>query len=382
LMIRVFWRMIDGYFVLGLMLLLAGWSRFLSIVPKNRQHKPIPGKILIIKLSALGDTVMMIPILRQLRKDLPGTEIYMLTTKLNSGVVKNCPYIDKLLLLDLYNPFKFLKGIFELHRIEFDYIIDFEQRIRISGLISYFLKAPQKIGFKTPGFHRHFLYTNTIVHRFDCHQFDCMAELVKDIIGPVNDRSIEFWITDSDLKSADAFLQRNGLQNKPLVVLHPGCGAEYLSGARAREWPLENYAKLGDFLSQAHGMTVFISGSLSEQAKAEKVQSMMSARTIMLVGKADLGQLAAILKRSRLLVCADTGIMHLGAAVGVKTVALFGPNTPLRCQPLSGHFVTVKSDLPCMPCVVFGSDKPGCSSFNCMRSLTFESVKQKIQSII
>lgn len=379
-MMRIIWRVIDKYICLLGIILINIFDNFWKVFYK-REFKNGYKKILIIKLSALGDTIMMIPILRALRNTLPNTYICVLATEINAGAINNCPYLDKIKLLHLNNPIIALKTIIELHKQQFGLIVDFEQRIKISPLIAYFIGAGERIGFKTKGYFRDFLYTKKIIHRKDWHEFRCMSELVKDIVGKISDSHLEFWIQDEDKKWADEFLHKYNLVGKKMIVMHPGCGPRYIKGARAREWPKENFAKLGDILSKTHNAQILITGGKAEVNLSQDIASLMEIKPLVLAGKLNIGKLAALLRHCALLISGDTGIIHLGAACGTKTIAIFGPSDPQRYKPLSGDYIIVKSNLSCMPCQTFGIDKPKCKKFNCIRSITVGDILNNSERI-
>ncbi|MFA4889343.1 MAG: glycosyltransferase family 9 protein [Candidatus Omnitrophota bacterium] len=288
-MIRIIWRFTDKYILLGLILLLAFWDKISKPFCKSNIKSEYK-KILIIKLSALGDTVMMVPIMRALRNRLPDCKISALVTGLNEEALRACPYLNRILILNLRNPRAAISVIIELRKEKFDLIIDFEQRIKLSALIAYFAGAKQTTGFVTKSYFRHYLYSNKITHKKELHEFKCMSELVKDITGEICDTSLEFWILEKDNKWAEDFLSINNLIAKRLVVLHPGCGAVYLRGARAREWSKEYFAQLATALQDKYNAQILISGSREEIGLAQEISSQMKNKPLILSGKVNIGR--------------------------------------------------------------------------------------------
>ncbi len=378
-MIRIIWRLADNYICLLLLILFGGFDKIKRALGKKKSAVAY-NKIVIIKLSALGDTVIMIPILRALRNSLPQAHITALVSKINIGAVYACPFLDKIKILNLGNPTELLKTIMNLHKQRFDLAIDFEQRIKLSSLIAYFTGCDERIGFKTKGYFRDYLYTKKIIHKNSLHEFKCMAELTKDITGEISDTHLEFRVSEEDKKWAEDFLQENNLKEKKIIALHPGCGIKYIKGARAREWPKENFIKLGDSLSGLYNSQILITGGKEECTLAQEIASAMKVKPLILSGKVDIGKLAALLKYCFLFISGDTGILHLAAACGTKTIGIFGPSSPEKWKPLTNNCNIVKSGLACAPCQIFGIDKPKCSEFKCINSISVTDILNVIQN--
>ncbi|TRZ47751.1 glycosyltransferase family 9 protein, partial [bacterium] len=249
------------------------------------------------------------------------------------------------------------------------------------ALISYFIGSRERAGFKTKGYLRYYLYTKKVTHRSDWHEFKCMAELVRGITGNIADTRLEFWISDEDKQWVDEFIRKHNLTGSHLIVFHPGCGARYTSGARAREWPKENYIVLGNILNRKDKTYIIITGSNEELSLAEDIAASMENKPLVLAGKLDIGKLAALFERCNLLIVGDTGIMHLGCACGIRVIAIFGPSNPERWRPLCGNYSIAISNLSCMPCQLFGIDVPRCNTFKCINSVSVEKVLNCIKEI-
>ncbi len=155
-------KLIDRFFGISLVWLL---GKFLK---KKHEFPQKLNSILVVKLSALGDTILLIPVLRSIKRKYPDAKITVLCTKINLGVLELCPYVNNLLVVDikklLFNPF-LVKKLFG--NMSFDIGLDFDQWTRISPLFLYFAKAGYKAGFKTENQYRHFLYDVSADHSQD-----------------------------------------------------------------------------------------------------------------------------------------------------------------------------------------------------------------------
>ena len=175
---------IDRYIGIPLCLLLSPFRRF-----PLRQSGAFK-KILAVRIGMIGDAILLIPSLRALREKFNDSHVVILCSEVNKEVFKNCPYLDQIIAVkfdDLINPFRLLAVINKLRSFEFDLVIDFEQWLRASALISFFSLARERIGFKTPGQFRHYLFTKTMPHIRNQHELECFLDLLKPLdIFPKN----------------------------------------------------------------------------------------------------------------------------------------------------------------------------------------------------
>jgi lipopolysaccharide heptosyltransferase I len=142
--------------------------------------------------------------------------------------------------------------------------------------------------------------------------------------------------------------------DRALVVLHPG--ARWAS----KLWPAASWAQLGDWLIKEKGLAVVITGSPGDRALAAQIEAQMQEKVWNLAGRTSLAELAGIMQKACLAVTADTGPMHLAAALGTKVVALFGPTAPGRTGPFGvGHRV-VRLGVECSPCFQRHCPEPRC----------------------
>ncbi len=156
-----------------------------------------------------------------------------------------------------------------------------------------------------------------------------------------------------------------------LVVLHPG--ARWPS----KLWPAAAWAQLGDWLSREHGLRVAITGSAADQRLAADILAQMQEPALSLAGRTTLPELAAVLRRARLMVTTDTGAMHLAAALETPVAALFGPTAPWRTGPFGAGHQIVRLGLDCSPCFQRRCPKP-----RCLTDLTPEMVQAACKKIL
>jgi heptosyltransferase-1 len=174
---------------------------------------------------------------------------------------------------------------------------------------------------------------------------------------------------------------RNIPTDRPIIVLHPGGGGDM----KQKRWPAERFARVAQSVCNRHQVFAIVVAGGAELAEASLIVNMLQGRGILAVNW-ELRHVAALLKYSSVLLCNDTGIMHLGAAVGTSVVALFGPTDPAESGPLGSHTI-IRSNVQCAPCHSREQPTAQClHQHRCMTSISIEDVvtaiDQALQEVI
>jgi heptosyltransferase-2 len=186
------------------------------------------------------------------------------------------------------------------------------------------------------------------------------------------DGSLE--VSEARKSVARDFLGTRGIKGTgALIALCPGS-----INSRAKRWPTERYAALGDRLIDELGAEVIVIGSKAEAEVSLEVSRQMRNRPVMLTGETDLAELVATLSLVDLLVTNDTGPAHIASALGRPTLVIFGPTNPLTTRPFSpfGEIVRVPPD--CAPCML--RDCP--IDHRCMTAITPDDVFQRARDLL
>ena len=150
-------KILDHYIGSFLCFLLGGFQSRRTV-----QHR-YPRRILLIQLSAIGDTILAVPTSRAIRNLFPNAHIAMIASSINLQYLEGCPYMDQQIPCRLEellkSPQKLIAFIVALRHQKFDCVIDFEHWARFSALIAYGSGASRRIGFRTAGQHRHYPYS-------------------------------------------------------------------------------------------------------------------------------------------------------------------------------------------------------------------------------
>jgi len=181
------------------------------------------------------------------------------------------------------------------------------------------------------------------------------------------------FISEKDKKNIDRLLLSMGVGPESLIMgLSPG--AKY---GPAKRWPSERFAAIGDRAVEQWHAVVILMGSRDEMAICKEVSQAMSYEPINLCGRTTLGEAVGLLRRCRFFVTNDSGLMHVGAALGVPMVAVFGSTNPETTGPRSNKARIVRYPVDCSPCL-----KPECpTDFRCMRSIEPEAVWEALADL-
>lgn len=153
-----------------------------------------------------------------------------------------------------------------------------------------------------------------------------------DIVGEVGE---EFYPSDRARTEMTRRLveEIDWLGDTPLAVIHPGGGSNPLETDSRKRWPVERFALLGNHLARTHRARVLLVGGETDRPAATAVAGMMAGRVPNLAGKLTLSEIGALAEMADLYVGNDTGPTHVAAAVGCKTLAIYGPTQPFVSQP-------------------------------------------------
>ncbi|QWE10889.1 glycosyltransferase family 9 protein [Polynucleobacter sp. es-EL-1] len=310
----------------------------------------LPDQILIIKLSAFGDSLCLIPSLRYFSKSFPDCKIDWLTTGRSSPkTFSEIKFIHEIIIfpLNIFRALIFLPSlIFKIKK--YDLVIDCDQYYALSELIALFSR--RSVGFSTPIKGSNF--SHSISYDPLLNEILQFKLLFDEIPVPRNNSDVSFHadcleLTDNYqptdfLKNAILNLD---LQTKPLIVLYPGSG----SNAKIRRWSASNYIELSNFLSEK--FTVVFAGGADEIDLKTILSS--SKKSIDWIGKWSLTEWAWILRHhTSMFVGNDGGLFHLADSQGARTLGIFGPSLYSKwgsINPRSRHIEI--SSLECRPCL-------------------------------
>ncbi len=329
-----------------------------------------PRRILVVKLAAVGDTVVVQPALRALRQRYPDAHLTWVASPINFSAAETVGGVDELRRFEPRNLPALGGFVSRLRDEQYELAVDFDQWSRMTALLVALSGARIRVGFDTRGQGRGLVYNRPFVPPSNTHELEHFLALARLAGATSNDRSIRLELpAEARARAAE----RLGVKRRKRVALHPGCGR---AGA-ARQWPAERFAAVGDFAANRLGAEVYITGGADEGHVTHEVVDRMRAPAAVLCDEFAFADFAALIEQMDVVVCGNTGAMHIAAAVGTPTIALHGPTNPQRWGPVGDGHVVLQSPLPCSPCLDLGFEY-GCASAPCMRTIGVAEVCQAL----
>ena len=301
-------------------------------------------KLAIVKLSSLGDVIHALPVARAIRRARPSVHLTWIVEAREYALLRDHPDLDMVIPVDtrlwrrlIRRPSGVREVLGKVSRLRgriraarFDVVLDLQGLIK-SGLLTAYTGAPLRIGFTADHCREglNCLFTNRRVRppATAVHVVDQYLSLL-DPLGVAPD-PVEFHVPIPDLaaRRMDDFLGEQGVKSRDLLVaVNPG------AGRANKRWPIEHFRRLADELGHEPGVKILLLWGPDEVHMARQIRDGSSARAI-LAPPTDLHELAALLRRSALMVANDTGPLHLAAALGTPSLGLFGPTRAERNGP-------------------------------------------------
>jgi len=338
-------------------------------------------KILIRSTSWIGDSVISIPALRELRRIFPSSKLVLLVKPWVRDVYLDADFVDDFLVHE-NGYLGTLKTVQSIRKGRFDAAI-LLQNAFIAAAMSYFAGIPVRIGFPTD--HRRLLLNHPldlpepIRLSHQIYYYLSIASKVEKLLfrsSRVDFQAPDFRLLVNEGRQANAkkYLNDLGLDvSRKIVALNPGA-----TNSRAKQWPADRFAEIGDRLAEAYNCNVIFVGASSEKELSESIAGRMQHPPALLTGRTSLAESIAILSICDLVISNDTGPAYLSAALRRPTLTIFGPTDFNMICPTSDTAHIVRSPVPCAPCML--RDCP--TNHECMTGVTVDMVFQKAADLL
>jgi heptosyltransferase-1 len=373
---------------------------------RNRDFR----RILLIKLSAVGDVVHTFPVANRLRRRYPAARIDWVVKPSIAELVRHHPAINNVVLYADHvasRPWQSgwaalaaARRLFaELRSAEYELVIDLQGQLR-TAILTLATGAPLRIGFdrpradvwrasarKLPALARThawqgaregswLAYTHRLpIPTLDMHAVDRYLRFGSMLGLPEDEVDFSFTIPDSSAVSADRLLCEHlgSIDAKRLAVIAPGTIWE------TKHWSSEGFAQIARHLMR-NNFAVALIGSQGERAACQQVAD-AAPGAVSLAGRTTLSELAAIVRRAAICVTNDSGPMHLAVALDRPVVSIFGPTDSLWIGPYRQPEAVQSAALACSPCYLRRLSR--CPHQHaCMRSIPAETVIDRIETVL
>lgn len=334
-------------------------------------------KILVVQTAFLGDVILTTPLFRAIKRVSPRSHLAALVTPAAAPLLEADPYLDALLTYDKEGGETLADVLRKVRGVQFDWLLS-PHRSHRSGLLSLLSRIPVRVGFSRAGFS--WAYNRRVARPEAAHEVDRDLALLRGLgqEPQASDRVLHVGYSAEEQEQVDEVLRDAGVSvGQPLAGLCPG------SVWPTKRWGADGFGAVARSFAR-QGLRPVLLGGPGDVEVARRVEELAGAGGVVnAVGRTPLKALAAWMDRLSVLVTNDSAPLHVAAARGTPTVALFGPTTQdLGFGPLHAAARVVEADVACRPCGLHGGRRCPKGHFRCMAEVTPEQVLRAAAAVI
>ncbi|MFA5100109.1 MAG: glycosyltransferase family 9 protein [Candidatus Omnitrophota bacterium] len=334
-----------------------------------RKEKALPESIVAVRIDRIGDLVVSIPALQALRAVFPNARLAVVAQEHALALLGGLEWIDEKI------PYRgFRETVRVLRKKNFSLAIDMLMDYTLkTSLLVRFSRARVTAGFDIAG--RGSCFSVGVIPGAERKAMSLhMLDLASAIAGYYNidtagmPRNKPCLTVRPEIREAALeFLRKEGVAEGALIVgIHPGANFP------SQRWQPERFAQLADSVISTYRASVVIIGSGQERSIVNDVAQLMRNRPLLAVGF-PLDRLAGVIARMSVLVCNNSGPLHVAAALGIPTVSTMGPTDPDLWWPQGGDAIVIRRQLHCSPC-----SRAYCAGHECMGAIGVEEMEQAV----
>ena len=346
---------------------------------RSKASKPHASKILVIRYRFIGDTILTLPFLRNLREAYPEAKLDVLVGPVSGQVLEGSPYVDELITFDTTRFHKYDSGsgkaksywsyLLDIRKRKYDLVFVLKRSLS-SAFLAFASGASERVGYATEG--RSLLLTRAVPWNTDIHEVDSLNEIIEATGIEATHRIPDAYISPDETESI----------RKKIPALN-GPGSKVLIHAAAahpdKTYPLDRWAHIVRTLKEKHGLSPFFTGAEADRATYSEIETLSGVQGVNVAGELSLRESMSLYKEMDLAVCVDSGPAHLAASTGTPTVTLFGPTDPVRWSPLGLNCKSLFDDsLSCRPCHY----KKTCTNRECLTEFPPERVLETCEQVL
>jgi len=312
-------------------------------------------RILVVRLSAIGDVVRTIPAVRAVRETLPNAHIGWAVEDKVASILEDSPYVDTLHVLprrvwrqNYFRMRPFWTFVGGIRAAGYDLALDFHGNAK-SGVVTWLSGAACRVGF-TREYCKEFNHLATTRHVVPpgerINRYERNFSLVEPIVGPPpHDLHVDIPIGESERRDVDSFLADWRDPSRPLIVVHPVTSRPF------KVWPAESYAQVCDELAAGPARCqVLLTWGPGERDATERVAELAANNITLAPPTGSLKHFAYLVSRADIYFGGDTGPMHIASTMETPVVAIFGSTDPVVNGPYRQPHRVLYAELDCSPC--------------------------------
>ncbi len=330
-------------------------------------------KILVVGVNWLGDAILTTPVFRALKETYPSSYVAVMTVPRAKDIFTANPFIDEVIIFDeksIHRTFKEkLNFTFFLKKKKFKTVFLIHRSLT-RGLICFFAGIKERIGYAR--LKTRIILTTAITAPKGTHRQDRYLILFENYGIKIKNKTPEVFIEKSIEEKMTLSLKGIKKSHRFFVGINPSANWEM------KRWPLTYYAKLADRLSRKLNCAIVFVGAEKEKSLIENLLLEMDEKAYNFCAKTTLQELAALIKNSDLFISNDSGPAHLSAALGIKTLVIFGPTCEGLTGPKGEKVTVLRETIECeIPCY-----KLNCPDNICMKKIGLEKVFDTSKKIL
>ena len=326
--------------------------------------------ILVINLMHLGDLMLVTPVLRTLRHNYPAARITLLADRILADIVQENAHIDECLLIDKKGRDRSFLGILRfarrLRERKYDLVVNLHRNERSSALAA--LSGGKRIvGYTKPGFSLLFDHVSPdqhmVMHEVHSHYAALRAA---GIIGEIDDAGLEMWLPPAAEAEAARLWAAHFAPADKVIALNIG------ASWRTKRWEDGYFAQVADtYLARGYHLAVMGGPTDVEMVAACRAQMREKDHPHLHIftGQVSLGVLAGLLRRCILFITTDSGPMHVGVAMNVPVLCMFGASPIPGFYPYDERSISVRAPVPCHPCRLHECPLAEAEYMKCMKQM-------------
>jgi lipopolysaccharide heptosyltransferase I len=346
-------------------------------------------KILILRLSAVGDVIRTLPAIKSLKENYPSSFISWIVEEPSQALLESQPEVDEVILFPRKRwtrGMKSLRGLWRtvgevrgfvksLRRQRFEVVLDFHGILK-TGLLSFLSGSPKRIGYDRRSTKEgNFLFSNSKVRlpRERISRFQRNLALLKGVGLDAKELKYNLYVPREDRERVESFFKTSSpLLKSPLIAIHPGTSTKALF----KRWMPDQYAKLADRLVRELDATILFTWGNGELEWVEGIRKEMKEKSFLGPKTESLAQLGELYKHCDLYIGGDTAPMHIASFAGIPTVVIYGPTDPIENEPFGSH-IKVRREVGCNPC-----HKYSCKDLICIKAISADEVFKATKEIL
>jgi lipopolysaccharide heptosyltransferase I len=348
-------------------------------------------KILVLRLSAVGDVIRTLPTITALKEHIPSSSITWVVEEPSQAFLDSQPEIDEIILFPrkrwthgiqslggmwrtIGEMWEFLR---DLRRRKFEVVLDFHGLLK-SGLLSFFSGSPKRIGYDRRSTKEwNFLFSNVKVKlpKERISRFQRNLALLKGMGLELDLKDIKYGlhIPQEDREVVESFFNTSAVSiQRPLIAIHPGSSRK----AFFKRWLPDQYARLADRLIRELHATVLFTWGMEELQWVEGIRKEMKEPSLLGPKTESLTQLGEVYRHCDLYIGGDTGPMHIASLMGIPAAVIYGPTDPIENEPFGKH-IKIREEVGCNPCHQYS-----CKERVCVKAISADKVFKAAEEML